>query len=144
MRKWLLLSDADDSCSGAKGYLKVSIVVVGTGDEPPVHASSYWHSKGTYDGFLYFLHFVYHVIPLINEFTDNICTIHCSIFNNHDQSDCCVILFPCEHDLFMFHVYEKCFCICWSMSFNIQDLSSWQCPCHIFSSHCAVLMEIHN
>ncbi|CAM9284115.1 unnamed protein product, partial [Lampetra planeri] len=35
MRKWLLLSDADDSSLGARGYLKVSIVVVGTGDEPP-------------------------------------------------------------------------------------------------------------
>lgn len=36
MRKWLLLSDPDDSSSGAKGYLKVSIIVLGTGDEPPV------------------------------------------------------------------------------------------------------------
>ncbi|KAK5854059.1 hypothetical protein PBY51_015161 [Eleginops maclovinus] len=34
MRKWLLLSDADDSSLGARGYLKVSIIVVGTGDEP--------------------------------------------------------------------------------------------------------------
>lgn len=36
MRKWLLLGDADDSSLGARGYLKVSIIVVGTGDEPPV------------------------------------------------------------------------------------------------------------
>jgi len=36
MRKWLLLSDPDDSISGAKGYLKVSMFVVGTGDELPV------------------------------------------------------------------------------------------------------------
>ncbi|XP_034538293.1 myoferlin [Notolabrus celidotus] len=35
MRKWLLLSDTDDSTSGARGYLKVSIFVVGTGDDPP-------------------------------------------------------------------------------------------------------------
>uniref|UniRef100_A0AAQ5Z706 C2 domain-containing protein n=1 Tax=Amphiprion ocellaris TaxID=80972 RepID=A0AAQ5Z706_AMPOC len=35
MRKWLLLNDPDDSSSGAKGYLKVSLFVVGTGDEPP-------------------------------------------------------------------------------------------------------------
>ncbi|TDH01299.1 hypothetical protein EPR50_G00178880 [Perca flavescens] len=35
MRKWLLLSDPDDSTSGARGYLKVSITVVGTGEEPP-------------------------------------------------------------------------------------------------------------
>lgn len=36
IRKWLLLNDPDDSSSGAKGYLKVSLFVVGTGDEPPV------------------------------------------------------------------------------------------------------------
>ncbi|KAM9462377.1 myoferlin isoform 1-T1 [Clarias gariepinus] len=36
MRKWLLLNDPDDSSSGAKGYLKVSMFIVGTGDEPPV------------------------------------------------------------------------------------------------------------
>ncbi|XP_051503504.1 myoferlin isoform X2 [Myxocyprinus asiaticus] len=36
MRKWLLLSDTDDSNSGARGYLKVSMFIVGTGDEPPV------------------------------------------------------------------------------------------------------------
>lgn len=36
MRKWLLLNDPDDSSSGAKGYVKVSLFVVGTGDEPPV------------------------------------------------------------------------------------------------------------
>jgi len=36
MRKWLLLSDPDDSISGAKGYLKVSMFIVGTGDELPV------------------------------------------------------------------------------------------------------------
>lgn len=36
MRKWLLLSDPDDAGSGAKGYLKVSVIVLGTGDEPPV------------------------------------------------------------------------------------------------------------
>ncbi|KAI5606264.1 myoferlin [Silurus asotus] len=35
MKKWLLLSDPDDSASGARGYLKVNMIVVGTGDEPP-------------------------------------------------------------------------------------------------------------
>ncbi|XP_041865734.1 myoferlin isoform X2 [Melanotaenia boesemani] len=35
MRKWLLLSDLDNSNLGARGYLKVSIIIVGTGDEPP-------------------------------------------------------------------------------------------------------------
>lgn len=37
MKKWLLLSDPDDSNSGARGYLKVNMIIVGTGDEPPVH-----------------------------------------------------------------------------------------------------------
>ncbi|NXC79265.1 MYOF protein, partial [Cercotrichas coryphoeus] len=36
MRKWLLLSDPEDTNSGAKGYIKVSMFVLGTGDEPPV------------------------------------------------------------------------------------------------------------
>uniref|UniRef100_A0A8C9SUQ4 Myoferlin n=1 Tax=Scleropages formosus TaxID=113540 RepID=A0A8C9SUQ4_SCLFO len=36
MRKWLLLNDPDDASMGAKGYLKVSLFIVGTGDEPPV------------------------------------------------------------------------------------------------------------
>lgn len=40
MRKWLLLSDADDPSSGARGYLKVTIIVLGTGDEPPVSLQS--------------------------------------------------------------------------------------------------------
>uniref|UniRef100_A0AAQ5Y5V0 Myoferlin like n=1 Tax=Amphiprion ocellaris TaxID=80972 RepID=A0AAQ5Y5V0_AMPOC len=35
MRKWLLLGDPDDAGLGPKGYLKVSIIVAGTGDEPP-------------------------------------------------------------------------------------------------------------
>lgn len=36
MRKWLLLKDPDDSTMGARGYLKVSIIIMGTGDEAPV------------------------------------------------------------------------------------------------------------
>ncbi|PKU37663.1 myoferlin isoform x2 [Limosa lapponica baueri] len=36
MRKWLLLSDPEDTNSGARGYMKVSMFVLGTGDEPPV------------------------------------------------------------------------------------------------------------
>ncbi|XP_077114709.1 myoferlin isoform X5 [Ranitomeya variabilis] len=35
MRKWVLLHDSEDLSSGAKGYLKVSMFVIGTGDEPP-------------------------------------------------------------------------------------------------------------
>ncbi|KAL4641016.1 myoferlin [Arapaima gigas] len=36
MRRWLLLSNPEDSSYGAKGYLKVSMFIMGTGDEPPV------------------------------------------------------------------------------------------------------------
>ncbi|XP_069317038.1 myoferlin isoform X2 [Eulemur rufifrons] len=35
LRKWLLLHDPEDTGSGAKGYMKVSMFVLGTGDEPP-------------------------------------------------------------------------------------------------------------
>ncbi|XP_058250624.1 dysferlin isoform X7 [Hemibagrus wyckioides] len=35
LRKWLLLADPDDLCAGARGYLKVSLVVLAAGDEPP-------------------------------------------------------------------------------------------------------------
>ena len=43
MRKWLLLSDPDDPSSGARGYLEVSIIVVGTGDDPPVRVTFFIH-----------------------------------------------------------------------------------------------------
>ncbi|KAM4710242.1 dysferlin [Discoglossus pictus] len=36
LRKWLLLSDPEDFTAGAKGYLKVSLFVLGPGDECPV------------------------------------------------------------------------------------------------------------
>ncbi|NWI60830.1 DYSF protein, partial [Calyptomena viridis] len=36
LRKWLLLSDPEDFSMGAKGYLKVSVCVLGPGDEAPV------------------------------------------------------------------------------------------------------------
>uniref|UniRef100_A0ACB8E9G3 Uncharacterized protein n=1 Tax=Sphaerodactylus townsendi TaxID=933632 RepID=A0ACB8E9G3_9SAUR len=36
LRKWLLLSDPEDFSAGAKGYLKVSLCVLGTGDEAPM------------------------------------------------------------------------------------------------------------
>ncbi|XP_075791273.1 myoferlin isoform X1 [Pelodiscus sinensis] len=36
MRKWLLLNDPEDANSGAKGYMKVSMCVLGAGDEPPM------------------------------------------------------------------------------------------------------------
>lgn len=45
MRKWLLLSDPDDSGSAARGYLKVSIIVLGTGDEAPVSPTSHFPLK---------------------------------------------------------------------------------------------------
>ncbi|XP_053112318.1 dysferlin isoform X7 [Hemicordylus capensis] len=36
LRKWLLLSDPEDFSAGAKGYLKVSLYVLGPGDEAPM------------------------------------------------------------------------------------------------------------
>ena len=36
IHKWLLLTDPDDAASGPKGYLKVSVMVLGPGDEPIV------------------------------------------------------------------------------------------------------------
>ncbi|KAF5404171.1 hypothetical protein PHET_02557 [Paragonimus heterotremus] len=35
LNKWLLLSNPDDPMAGAKGYLKISIVILGPGDEAP-------------------------------------------------------------------------------------------------------------
>lgn len=35
LNKWLLLSDPDDPMAGAKGYMKVSVVILGSGDEAP-------------------------------------------------------------------------------------------------------------
>ncbi|KAM3590917.1 uncharacterized protein V6R79_018825 [Siganus canaliculatus] len=35
LRKWLLLSDPDDLSAGVRGYLKVSLLVLAAGDEPP-------------------------------------------------------------------------------------------------------------
>lgn len=36
IRKWILLSDPEDKMAGAKGYLKVTVMVLGPGDEAPV------------------------------------------------------------------------------------------------------------
>ncbi|CAL8326175.1 unnamed protein product [Lota lota] len=35
LRKWLLLSDPEDLSAGVKGYVKVSLLVLAAGDEPP-------------------------------------------------------------------------------------------------------------
>ena len=36
LNKWLLLGDPEDAMAGAKGYLKISAIVLGPGDEAPV------------------------------------------------------------------------------------------------------------
>lgn len=36
LNKWLLLCNPEDPMSGAKGYLKISVVILGPGDEAPV------------------------------------------------------------------------------------------------------------
>ena len=47
INKWLLLSDPEDQMAGAKGYLKISICVVGPGDEAPVCIMNYIVTQGT-------------------------------------------------------------------------------------------------
>lgn len=34
---WLTLTDPEDKIEGVTGYLRVSIVILGPEDEPPVH-----------------------------------------------------------------------------------------------------------
>uniref|UniRef100_H2ZAE1 C2 domain-containing protein n=1 Tax=Ciona savignyi TaxID=51511 RepID=H2ZAE1_CIOSA len=36
VRKWLLLTDPDDASNSPKGYLKITVCVLGAGDQPPV------------------------------------------------------------------------------------------------------------
>ena len=36
MHKWLLLTDPNDAQAGPRGYLKMSVMVLGPGDEPVV------------------------------------------------------------------------------------------------------------
>ncbi|EDO36863.1 predicted protein, partial [Nematostella vectensis] len=39
IRKWVLLTDPDDKMAGVKGYLKVTVMVLGPGDEAPVKSA---------------------------------------------------------------------------------------------------------
>eukprot|EP00079_Xenopus_tropicalis_P032616 XP_017946387.1 PREDICTED: dysferlin [Xenopus tropicalis] len=50
LRKWLLLSDPDDFSAGAKGYLKVSLYVLGPGDESPVEKKEVSEDKEDIEG----------------------------------------------------------------------------------------------
>lgn len=36
VRKWILLTEPDDSSNTPKGYLKATMCILGAGDEPPV------------------------------------------------------------------------------------------------------------
>lgn len=36
-RRWVCLTDTSDATEGTKGYLKLTINVLGPGDRPPVH-----------------------------------------------------------------------------------------------------------
>ncbi|KAG8453260.1 hypothetical protein GDO86_000043 [Hymenochirus boettgeri] len=47
LRKWLLLSDPDDFSAGAKGYLKVSLFVLGPGDEIPIEKKEIQKTRKT-------------------------------------------------------------------------------------------------
>ncbi|XP_009319173.1 PREDICTED: dysferlin [Pygoscelis adeliae] len=50
LRKWLLLSDPEDFSAGAKGYLKVSLFVLGPGDEAPVEKKEVSEDKEDIEG----------------------------------------------------------------------------------------------
>ncbi|XP_067835553.1 dysferlin isoform X2 [Heptranchias perlo] len=50
LRKWLLLSDPDDLAAGAKGYLKVNLVVLATGDEAPMEQKEFSEDKEDIEG----------------------------------------------------------------------------------------------
>ncbi|XP_053560319.1 dysferlin isoform X2 [Bombina bombina] len=50
LRKWLLLSDPEDYTAGAKGYLKVTMIVMGPGDECPVEKKDSSDDKEDIEG----------------------------------------------------------------------------------------------
>ncbi|XP_048797655.1 dysferlin isoform X3 [Lagopus muta] len=50
LRRWLLLSDPEDFTAGAKGYLKVSLLVLGPGDEAPVEKKEVSEDKEDIEG----------------------------------------------------------------------------------------------
>ncbi|XP_041074075.1 dysferlin isoform X4 [Polyodon spathula] len=50
IRKWLLLSDPDDISAGVKGYLKVSLCVLGVGDEAPTEKKEVTEDKEDIEG----------------------------------------------------------------------------------------------
>ncbi|XP_072510759.1 dysferlin isoform X6 [Notamacropus eugenii] len=50
LRKWLLLSDPRDFSAGAKGYLKVSLFVLGPGDEAPLERKEPMEDKEDIEG----------------------------------------------------------------------------------------------
>ncbi|KAM9331380.1 dysferlin [Gastrophryne carolinensis] len=50
LKKWLLLSDPEDFSAGAKGYLKVSLFVLGPGDESPVEKKEAVEEKEDIEG----------------------------------------------------------------------------------------------
>ncbi|XP_063313638.1 dysferlin isoform X3 [Pelobates fuscus] len=50
LRKWLLLSDPEDFSAGAKGYLKVSLYVLGPGDDCPMEKKELSEDKEDIEG----------------------------------------------------------------------------------------------
>ncbi|XP_075787174.1 dysferlin isoform X9 [Pelodiscus sinensis] len=50
LRKWLLLSDPEDFSAGAKGYVKVSLFVLGSGDEAPLEKKDVADDKEDIEG----------------------------------------------------------------------------------------------
>uniref|UniRef100_A0AAQ4P1J9 Dysferlin, limb girdle muscular dystrophy 2B (autosomal recessive) n=1 Tax=Gasterosteus aculeatus aculeatus TaxID=481459 RepID=A0AAQ4P1J9_GASAC len=50
LRKWLLLCEPDDLSAGVKGYLKVSLLVLAAGDEPPADKRACAEDKEDIEG----------------------------------------------------------------------------------------------
>ncbi|XP_061769069.1 dysferlin isoform X1 [Nerophis ophidion] len=50
LRKWLLLCDPDDLSAGVRGYLKVSLLVLAAGDEPPADKRDCVEEKDDIEG----------------------------------------------------------------------------------------------
>ncbi|XP_061921542.1 dysferlin isoform X1 [Entelurus aequoreus] len=50
LRKWLLLCDPDDLSAGVRGYLKVSLLVLAAGDEPPADKRECVEEKDDIEG----------------------------------------------------------------------------------------------
>ncbi|VDO78976.1 unnamed protein product [Schistosoma curassoni] len=57
LNKWLLLCNPEDPMSGAKGYLKISVVILGPGDEAPIMKVGESDEKEDIEGLVKLIYF---------------------------------------------------------------------------------------